>query len=321
MRGQGKGTGRRQALTARIQRVVRAIREDDDDLVEAIADLSRRRRLFAPLALLVGAVAMLFDGLKVLLANWRLTLVMVAPALWIWLAMYDLKAHVLHGKSFNVLRGPILVPLGIVIVAITIACFFLNAVFAYAIAGPRPPKVRPAFAAARGHLPPIVVSGVIVGAALAFAATVTPRWEKHWFTLSLGAVVGVMMVCYVAVPSRLIGMKATYSRRDQLTATALGTALSATVCTPPYVLGRIGLLMLGSPVLLIPGIFVLAFAATLQAGATGAVRAIKLSASLTAGHEPGRPGAGGPEPAVGGATTIGARPDAGPTRGPRAPSP
>jgi hypothetical protein len=40
--------------------------------------------------------------------------------------------------------------------------------------------------------------------------------------------------------------------------------------------------MLGSSALLIPGIFVLTLGFTLQAGATGAVRAIKMSATLTA---------------------------------------
>jgi hypothetical protein len=58
------------------------------------------------------------------------------------------------------------------------------------------------------------------------------------------------------------------------------------VCTPPYVLGRIGLLMLGSKVLFVPGIFVLAVGVTLQASATGAVRAIKLSVKLTGGRQP-----------------------------------
>jgi hypothetical protein len=96
-------------------------------------------------------------------------------------------------------------------------------------------------------------------------------------------VIGVMMVCYVAVPSRLIGIKATRSRRDKLTATALGTALGVTVCTPPYLLGRLGILMLGSKVLLIPGIVMLTLGFTLQAGATGAVRAIKMSVTLTTG--------------------------------------
>jgi hypothetical protein len=59
-------------------------------------------------------------------------------------------------------------------------------------------------------------------------------------------------------------------------------------CTPPYLLGRLGILMLGSSALaiLIAGIFVLALGVTLQAGATGAVRAIKMSAKLTVTRHP-----------------------------------
>ena len=100
------------------------------------------------------------------------------------------------------------------------------------------------------------------------------------------------MVCYIAVPSRLIGMKRpSQSTRDKVSTAVVGGALSATVSMPPYVLGRIGILMLGSKVLLIPGIVLLAVGFTLQAGATGAVRAIKMSATLTAaqGHGEGRP--------------------------------
>jgi hypothetical protein len=82
-----------------------------------------------------------------------------------------------------------------------------------------------------------------------------------------------MMVCYVAVPSRLTGMKTTYSRRDKLAATAVSGAIGAVVCTPRYVLGRIGLLMLGSRALLIPGIVLFVAGLMLEAGATSAVKA------------------------------------------------
>ena len=41
--------------------------------------------------------------------------------------------------------------------------------------------------------------------------------------------------------------------------------------------------MLGSKTLFIPGLFVLTFGITLQAGATGSVKAIKMSAKLAAG--------------------------------------
>ena len=91
---------------------------------ELVVRMSGSRRVFAPLALVVGGFAMLFDGLRLLFTNWRLTLVQVLPAMWIWLAMYDLKAHVLHGKSFHVLRGPVLIPIVLVITAITAASFF-----------------------------------------------------------------------------------------------------------------------------------------------------------------------------------------------------
>jgi hypothetical protein len=270
------------ALPERIGRLVRAIQNDDEAMVEQIVRLSRSRRLFAPLAFTVGAFAMLIDGLRLLLSNWRLTLIQILPAMWIWLAMFDLRVRVLHGKSFPSLRGPVLIPIALLIVAITIACFFLNAVFAFAIAGWRPPRIRPAFAQARLHAVTILAWGAIVGVPLAVGVIIAPRWGKPWFALCLGAVVGVMMVCYIAVPSRLIGVKTSYSRRDKLTASALGAALGTTVCTPPYILGRVGILMLGSKILFVPGVFVLTLGVTLQAGATGAVRAVKMSARLTA---------------------------------------
>jgi hypothetical protein len=274
---------------------VRAIRDDDDAAIEAVLRLSRSRRVFAPLAFAVGAFAMVFNGLRLLLTNWRLTLVQALPAMWIWLATYDLKAHVLHGKSFNVLRGPVLIPINLAIIAITVACFFLNAVFAFAITGPHPPSVRPAVTRARAHLKPVLVSGAVVGLALALATTVVTRWGRPWFTLSLGIVVGVMMLSYVAVPARLIGTKAMHSRRDKLASSALTTALSVTVCTPPYLLARLGLLMLGSSVLRLVGLVVLTLGITLQAGATGSVRAIKMSATLIGGASPARSGTNGAE--------------------------
>jgi hypothetical protein len=281
------------ALWDRVGALVRAIQENDEAKIEeAILRLSESRRVFAPLAFAVGAFVMLFTGLRLLVTNWRLTLVQILPAMWIWLAMFDLKVHVLHGESFNVLRGAVLIPIVLLIIAITIACFFLNAVFAFAVSRPGRPEVRPAVAQARQHLRPIMASGALVGALLAFSTMVVTRSGRPWFTISLGIVVAVMMVSYVAVPSRLIGAKPPQqSRRDRLAGAAVGGALSATVCTPPYVLGRVGILMLGSSGVLvfIIGIFAVSLGVTLQAGATGAVRAIKMSATLTASRRPVTP--------------------------------
>jgi len=199
--------------------------------------------------------------------------------------MADFRAHVLHDQSFVLVDGPVLFVTILAIIAITVACFFLNAVFAFAITQPGDPKIRPAIAEARRHRKPIALSGGVVGLGLAIAVTIAPRWGSPWFALSLGIVCGVMMVAYVAVPSRLIGTKTVQTRRDKLVTSAVAGALGFTVSVPPYVLARAGLLLIGSDHLLILGIILLALGATLQAGATGAVRAIKMSASLAGGDQ------------------------------------
>jgi hypothetical protein len=267
--------------------LVRAIRDSDLAAAdEVILRLSHSRRWLAPLAVCVGAFAMLFVGVKLLFTNWRLTLIQVLPAMWIWAAMFDLKAHVLHGRSFHVVTGPVVIPLVLTVAVITAASFYLNAVFAYAISGPGQPLIRPAFTRARARRVMILGSGFVVGILLGLSVIVVTRWGRPWFTLALSVVIGIMMVCYVAVPARLIGMKTSYPKRDKLAATAVGGIVGAVVCTPPYLLGRLGLVMLGSHALFVPGIIVLAIGLTLQAGATSAVKTVKMSAKLVSGRPP-----------------------------------
>jgi hypothetical protein len=281
----------------RIRALVEAIQNNDDaQIEEAILRLSRSRRVFAPLGFAIGAFALLFDGLRLIISNWRLTLVQIIPAMWIWFAMYDFKAHLLYGRSFRNLSGWVLAPVCLTIIAITVVSFFLNAVFAMAISRPEGPSIRPAFDQARQRLAPIVTAGVVVGSMLAFASMFAPRLGHRWFTISLGIVIGVMMISYVSLPARLIGIKPTQSTREKLTTSAIGGILGATVCTPPYLLGRLGILMLGSKALFVPGLFVLTIGVTLQAGATGAVRAIKLSTKLTARSRHTAPPAPAPPP-------------------------
>ena len=275
---------------AQVAKFVQAIRDSDQATVnDMVLRLSRVRPWLAPLALIVGAFAMLFDGVRLLFTNWRLTLIQVLPAMWIWAAMYDLKAHVLHGKAFHELTGTaVVVPLVLAIAVVTTACFYLNAVFAFAIIQPGRPQVGPAFTQTRSHLPVVLGSGLVVGLALGVSTLVVPRLAGlFWFAVALGVVVAVMMVCYVAIPSRLIGMKAVVTRRDKLAAGLVGGVVGAVVCAPPYILGRVGLLMLGSSTEVIFAIGVVFFAVglTLQAGATGAVKTVKMSAKLVSGNQ------------------------------------
>jgi hypothetical protein len=290
---------RRATVVLLVKRLIDAIRDGDESMVEqAILGLSQRSRWLAPLALVVGAFAMLFQGVKLLVTNWRLTLVQILPAMWIWFAMLDIKLHVFRGKQFHIIRGPLLIPALLAVAAITGASFFLNAVFAFAISKPGRPEIRPAFAQARNHLWTIVSYGFVIGVALGFAALVVQRWGLFWYALALSVVVAVMMVAYVAVPSRLTGIKSDRSRRDKLTAAAVGGAIGATVCSPPYALGRVAILMLGIHYLRFPAIILLAIAVVLQTGATTATKAVKFSAKLIGRPVPDDPASPGVDAAT-----------------------
>jgi hypothetical protein len=278
---------RREILSTHGRALVRAIRTGDEDAVEtAVLRLSRSRRIFAPLVFAVGAFVMLFQGLRLLVSNWRLTLVQVLPAMWIWIALLDLKVHALKGHEFRAWGSVQQIVLLVVITLVTAVSFYLNAVFAFAISQPGKPRIRPAFKLARKNLDVVLGVGLVVGMALGISAIVVPRWGGFWFSLFLGIVIGVMMLTYVTVPARIVGLRPIGSRRDKLAAAAIGGTLGALICTPPYVIGRIGILLLGSHTLFALGIVLLVLGFTLQAGATGAVKAIKMSAKLAAGKVP-----------------------------------
>jgi hypothetical protein len=294
--GESPRRSRRAALVTQFERLNQAIRTGDEATVErTVLALSERSRWLAPLAILVGAFAMLFQGVKLLFTNWRLTIVQILPAMWIWAAMLDLKAHALHGKEFHLLHGPLLGLVLLVIAGLTAGSFFLNAVFAFAINSPGTPQIRPAFAEAQRHMRTVLAWGLVVGLALGFATMVVDRWGKLWFSLTLSIVVAIMMVAYISVPARLIGLKSERSTRDKLTASAVGGAVGAVVCAPPFALGRFAILLLGSHTFRYLAIFLLAVAIVLQTGATSSVKAIKMSAKLAVGGGP-QDGASTPEP-------------------------
>ncbi len=277
----GAPAKRRQRVVAGIGGLIDAINRSDDKAVEqAVLQLSNRSRWLAPLALIVGAFLMLFQGLKLLVTNWRLTLVQIVPAMWIWIAMLDIKVHLLHGKQFHVLRGPVLIPAVLGVVALTAASFYLNGVFAFAISKPGQPEIRPAFGQAKRHLRVILSWGCLIGLALAFSSLIATRWGRWPFAISQSIVVGLMMLLYLAVPARIVGIEKSKNTRDKLAATAVGGAVGAVVCSPPYMLGRLGILMLGWHYLFWLGIILIVIGATLQTAATSAVKAVKFSAKL-----------------------------------------
>jgi hypothetical protein len=156
--------------------------------------------------------------------------------------------------------------------------------------------VRAGFRGARKHLRVVVLWGTGVGLALAVATMLAPRWGLGWFALLLGITLAIMMVLYVAVPARVVGMRTgkpaktkSSGRVSQLAGVAVTGLFSSIVCTPPYAIARGGILLLSGSLFPL-GVALLVFGLMLEAGATGAVKAIKTSAKLLGGQPPATPG-------------------------------
>lgn len=273
----------------KLRGLAQAISHDDEAAVEAaLRESARSHRALSPLVFVLGALMMLLVGLRMLISNWRLLLLEVLPAMWIWVAMLDLKAHLFRGHSFADWRGAPAMLLMLTIILVTIASHYLNVVFAYAIAFPDDARrLRPAFGQAAKQWRVAVLVGAVIGAALAFSAIVVPRWGLFWFALSLGVVVAAMMVTYVALPARLLGVSSNAPRRDKLAASAVSATVGAAICTPAYLVGRLGVLMLGSHELFVLGVVLVCLGFSLQAGANGAIKAVQMSVKLVVARDSG----------------------------------
>jgi hypothetical protein len=163
-------------------------------------------------------------------------------------------------------------------------------VLPFAISVKGTPQIGPTFATAGAHRRDTLASGFVIGVLLGFRTLVVDRWGQFWFAFSMGIMCGVLMFAYVAVPARLLGLRAEQSRRDKLSAAAVGgavgAAVGAVICSPPYALGRITILMIGAHAFRYLAVVLLIIAIILQTGATSAVKAVKLSAKIVAGLEP-----------------------------------
>ena len=262
--------------------LARAVADADPGKIESAArQFGESRPYLAPVAWAAGTIVLLIRGVKLLFLNWRLSLIQLVPAAWIWLAMWDLKQHALRGAPFRHVT-----PGGLVIVVtlalfVSTAAFWCNTVFAFAI-DVLPPQIRPAIRQTNRHLAGIVRSGLVVGSALAFAVAVVPRIDLVWlYVLTLGAVLGVMLVSFVAVPAHIIGRKQQkLPPKQAIGRTATGWALSGVAMAPGFVLDRIGLILLGVSHLQVLGFALLSIGTALYAAGMSSVKAVKMSIKL-----------------------------------------
>lgn len=263
-------------------RAARAFADADPAEIESTArSLGESRRLLTPLAWAAGTVVLLLRGIRLLLLNWRLTLIELLPAAWVWLVMWDLKQHALRGAPFRAFTvgGGLL--LAVVTVAASTASFWCNTVFGFAIT-PDHPRIRPAIQQTRPFLGRIARAGLAVGLLLAVAAVVVPRTGSGWlYALAVGTAWAILLIGLVAIPARILGVR---RRRQPLKQTvggwvASGT-LSALVMTPGFLLDRLGVILLGIPGWNILGFVLLSIGSALYAAGMSSVRAVKLAMKL-----------------------------------------
>lgn len=280
-----------------LTRLVRGITEVDPTAMESAArQLGGSRRWLTPVAWAAGTIVLLIHGVKLLVMNWRLSLIQLVPAAWVWLATWDLKAHLLHGASFAHLTLLERVAAAAAVVAFTLAAFWCNTVFAFAIDAPPPPRITPAVRKTRTRWPRIARPAFVIGVALAFATVVVPRVAGIWvFSLVLSAVLTVMVISYVAVPARIIGVKSRkLPRKEAIGRAAAAGTLSAVVMTPGFLLGRLGLILLGLQHFHVLGFVMLSIGTALYAAGMSSVKAVKLTMKLTPAVPTAEPPAAGP---------------------------
>ena len=276
-------------LFTRFVLATRAVADADPIAIEETAlRFGESRRYLAPIAWAAGALVLLVRGVKLLFLNWRLTLIEFVPAAWLWLVMWDLKQHALRGAAFRQLTVGGTIIFFVIAVAASIASFWCNTVFGFAIGRPQP-RIAPAARQARAYRTPIAGAGLALGILLAVSAICVPRLEARWlYVVWIGALYAVMLTSFVVVPARIIGLrKQKLPPRQAIGRWTVGSAVSAIAMTPGFVLDRIGLVLIGSTHFRVIGFILLSIGTALYAAGMSSVRAVKLTMKLDLDDEAG----------------------------------
>lgn len=270
--------GRHQSRWQALVRAAGAVRSTDAAQVEtALKDLGGRRRWLTPLVYAAGTLAVVFDGVLVLLRNWRLTLLQFSPALWIWIMTWNMKHHFASKPTFST-NEVIAIAIGVLLAAQV--AYWCNATFAYTMAQDGTGDISDAFADARRHWRLVGGLALLTGAAQACIWLLMPRLKTHWLWLALLLMFVVQIYLFIAIPCWLLGVRQTGSRRYRATRSATTGVLSGVATMPGFLLNRIGWLLLGSGALTILGGALVAIGAVLHVTASSSVRVVKLSVRL-----------------------------------------
>ena len=278
---------RRRSRRRALADAVAAVRSTDPASVEsALTKLGGRRRWLAPLVYAAGTIAVVFDGVLLLLRNWRLTLLQLFPAAWISVMTWNMKSHLVSKPTLSTSAG-IAAAIGVLLAAQV--AYWSNATFAYTMAKDANDDIRQAFREARPHWRLIGGLALLTGGLQAAIWLLLPHVHTGWLWLALPVMFVVQIYLFIAIPCWLLGVRKTGSRRERMTQSATTGVLSGVASTPGFLLNRLGWLLLGTGLGIVGGALV-AIGAVLHVTASSSVRVVKLSVRLRAEDRAADPG-------------------------------
>lgn len=259
-----------------------AVRSTEPARVEAaFQEVSGRYRWLAPLAFAAGTVAVVFDGILLLIRNWRLTLLQLVPATWIYVMTWNLRNNMLAHRHPPIDRTGLAALVAIVVAQVAYWC---NATFAYTLVQGASTDIRAAFRQARSHWRFVGGFALLIGCLQAIVWLLMPSLRLRWFWLAMLIMFVVQIYMFVAIPSWLIGARKSGTRRDRAVRSLTTGVLSGVATTPGFLLNRIGLLLLSVSSLWVVGVVLVAIAAVLHVTASSSVRVVKMSVRLRPGE-------------------------------------
>ena len=179
--------------------------------------------------LAAGTIAVVFDGVLLLLRNWRLTLLQLSPAAWISIMSWNLKEHLLSKPSFST---DVATAAAVGVLLAAQVAYWCNATFAYTIAQGASGEIRDAFHEARAHWRLIGGLALLTGGVQAGIWLFLPRLQVDWLWFALLAMFVVQVYLFIAVPCWLVGVQKTGTRVDRATRSAATGVLSGVASMP-----------------------------------------------------------------------------------------
>jgi hypothetical protein len=270
------------ARLTHLLQVAQAVADADPEQIETTARrLGSSRRYLAPVAWVAAMLVLVVRGLKLLVSNYRLLLLELVPAAWVWVTMWDLHRQKLHNVPLgHPSTTEVLTAVATATIA-GVAALWCNSVFGFAITH-QPAQVGRAIRQTRPFMRRIIAAGVLMGVVVTLGFAVIPEIEPNWLYFGfLWGMYGIMLTALVVLPAWVIGIQRTHFGPVQTVQRwVTGWALSAVAMGPGFLVSHVGGLLLDVRGLEWLGYVLITVGSILYAAGLSSVKAVTLSMKL-----------------------------------------